>query len=257
MNFLNFNHCEGDDDEGYGSMILVGSDDPEVEGMTCIGEMEDGSCRWFDVSDPETLLVHFGDSEDDNWEDVNMYGICKRAHPHGGWCYSGRSTVYVRASPSSSKTEMKKLSDVKVGDQILKLGSKPRSPHFAKVVALPHSRATQAMYDIKMASQHVRLRHKEEPHLVEATSDHTFIRCKARDGDSEEALVKAKDLKVGDCLHTLHGDKLVKAVQKVPEKEAAKSETYTVVTEGGAKDLISVGGLVAHATDAAKVGLAM
>ena len=59
----------------------------------------------------------------------------------------------------------------------------------------------------------------------------------------------AKDLKVGDCLQTLHSDKLVTSVEKV--KTHKNELTYSVITEGGKKDMIVVGGLaVSHATDA-------
>ena len=159
---------------------------------------------------------------------------------------TNQGTVAVRVSPESSEMAMKMLADVKVGDKILKAGPKSGSANFATVVGLPHGPTKDASFEIKMASKHVRLRHKEEPHLVEATPYHTFIRCQERgkggaagatDTDGA-ALVKAKDIKVGDCLHTFHGDKLVMSVTKVPEEEAAKYDTYTIVTEGGSRDLV-------------------
>ena len=62
-------------------------------------------------------------------------------------------------------------------------------------------------------------------------------------------LVKASDLKVGDCLITRAGPKLVTSVELLPEDEAKKHHTYSVVTEGGKADLIAVGGLLAPATE--------
>ena len=83
---------------------------------------------------------------------------------------------------------------------------------------------------------------------LEATAYHTFPRC-AKNAQKEEVLVHVKDLKVGDCLQTLHSDKLVTSVEKV--KTHKNELTYSVITEGGKKDMIVVGGLaVSHATDA-------
>jgi hypothetical protein len=79
---------------------------------------------------------------------------------------------------------------------------------------------------------------------VEATASHPFIRC------TEPApLVKASELKVGDCLMTGAGPKLVTSLKLLPEEEAKQHHTYSVITEGGKEDLIAVGGLLAHATE--------
>lgn len=165
------------------------------------------------------------------------------------WSFSGRSTVAVRVSPSSSKTETKLLADLKVGDEILKEGFNPQSAAFAKVAVLLHTPAPKRTYEIKMASKHVHLRNEEMQHRVQATSDQTFIRCSRNEEEKgKEELVKTKDLEVGDCLNTFHGDKLVDAVLKVSEKEATNYETYTIVTEGGAKELVRArGGLCMRA----------
>ena len=57
-------------------------------------------------------------------------------------------------------------------------------------------------------------------------------------------LIKAKDLKPGTCLKTVHGDKFVSATTKVPSAEAKKHETFSIVTAGGKQDLVAVGGVV-------------
>ena len=79
---------------------------------------------------------------------------------------------------------------------------------------------------------------------MEATASHTFLRC-----TEQVPLVKASDLKVGDCLITRAGPKLVTSVELLPEDEAKQQHTYSVITEGGKADLIAVGGLLAHAAE--------
>ena len=228
--------------------------DPAGRGFSIIGGADDGG---------------IDDDVDDDDDDDDVPSSAPTPAPTGselpcpptfggcGWCYSGRSTVLVRAAQDSSRTETKQLADVGVGDEIVKVHKVGYG--FARVLALPHSPTTMSTFEIRMASQHLRLRHKEVPHLVEATSDHTFIRCfvqgREKDEEGDEALVKAKEIKVGDCLRTLNGDKLVNSIRKVPIDEAGKHNTYTVVTEGGNRDLIMVGGLIAHATDATKMGM--
>ena len=43
------------------------------------------------------------------------------------------------------------------------------------------------------------MRGKGTHEMVEATADHTFLRCKSK------GLVKVKDIKRGDCLLTIQG----------------------------------------------------
>jgi hypothetical protein len=176
-----------------------------------------------------------------------------------GTCYSAKTEVAVRASRETTATVVKRLADVKVGDQILKVGPKAGARDFATIVGLPHSPTSQSSFDIKMAPKRGGLRHTEVLKRVEATAYHTFIRCHVRDetGAAAETLVQVKDIKSGDCLHTIHGDNLVKSITEVPEAEAAMHDTYTIVTEGGSSDLIMVGDLVAHGTDASKAGTMM
>ena len=153
---------------------------------------------------------------------------------------------------------LKALGDVKPGDEIVKVNP-DGGVGFTTVLALPSSPTTAAVYELRVAppKRHVRRSHNEEQHLVEATADHTFIRCDPmiEDGASNEELVKAKNIKVGDCLRTVHGDKLVSSTRLLEAAEAAEHETYTVVTAGGSADWIVVGGLLARATDAKKVGM--
>ena len=82
----------------------------------------------------------------------------------------------------------------------------------------------------------------------------SFLRCVARAAeaggkDPKETLVMAKDVEAGDCLQTASGNHLVSSVKNAKKTAPGNSWTYSVVTEGGSKDLISVGGLLAHATD--------
>jgi hypothetical protein len=171
----------------------------------------------------------------------------------GGFCYHERTTLAVRMAPDSRKTVQTPIKKVQVGDEILKMTNKG-SRDFTKVTGLPHSPTTQQMYAVELKSKYLRAAvaaaadEGDAVNRLEATAYHTFPRC-AKNAQKEEVLVHVKDLKVGDCLQTLHSDKLVTSVEKV--KTHKNELTYSVITEGGKKDMIVVGGqAVAHATDA-------
>ena len=136
------------------------------------------------------------------------------------------------------------IREVKVGDELYKKDSVTKKVGFTKVTGLHHSPTTQEHFRIKMLSKVNHLRLPRVPHLLEATAHHTFPRCQTME------LVAARQLKKGDCLNTPNGEKLVASAEKIPRAEAQQHETYTVVTEGGARDLIVVGGVFAHASDA-------
>ena len=140
--------------------------------------------------------------------------------------------------------ESRVLNDVKVGDQLYKKDAVSGREGFTKVTGLHHSPTTQEHFRIKMLSKVNHLRLPRVPHLLEATAYHTFPRCQTME------LVAARQIKEGDCLNTPNGEKLVASAKKIPQVEAQQHETYTVITEGGARDLIAVGGVFAHASHA-------
>ena len=140
--------------------------------------------------------------------------------------------------------ESRALHDVKVGDQLYTKDAESGQEGFTKVTGLHHSPTTQEHFRIKMLSRVNHLRLPRVPHLLEATAHHTFPRCQTME------LVAARQLKKGDCLNTPNGEKLVASAEKIPRAEAQQHETYTVITEGGARDLIAVGGVFAHASHA-------
>ena len=78
-----------------------------------------------------------------------------------GTCYSAKTEVAVRASRETTATVVKRLADVKVGDQILKVGPKAGARDFATIVGLPHSPTSQSSFDIKMAPKSGGLRHTD------------------------------------------------------------------------------------------------
>ena len=180
-----------------------------------------------------------------------------------GWCTTGRSTVAVRTMNKDGHPTLMHtpLSNVKVGDEIAKASSPGKPMEFTKIIALPHSKTTQQTFEItlfedlhslKDAKREIEARHNlrrvGESIVLEATAHHKFLRCK-KTQRNQDLLVETKDIKRGDCVRTLNGDKLVRSAQAVPAEEAVKHDTYSIVTEGGAKDLIAVGGLLMHATD--------
>jgi len=196
-----------------------------------------------------------------------------------GWCYSEDSTVMARTTLIVKDTGKgkqgkqrkkfvvgpRKIKDLKVGDEIHKKhtdghGSGYPDSVFTKVLALPSSPTSQPLYEIVMKSTGtpVKLRGKdsrrtEQEETLKATAHHSFLRCTARATGgrkkSKETLVMAKDVVAGDCLQTSSGNRLVRSTKRAKKTAPGNSMTYSVVTEGGSKDLISVGGVFAHATD--------
>lgn len=159
MTYLNFKECEGDDEDLYGSLLVARSDDVTNGELICIDEgPNEGSCRWYDVPDPVTLLEYFDEEEDDTWEAFHVYGICKHVNADTppptikptpkpsiaptpepiiaptpeptpkpttddgpGFCYSARSTMAVRQKDTDHVVN-KKLSDLRVGDEVMAYG---------------------------------------------------------------------------------------------------------------------------------------
>ena len=178
--------------------------------------------------------------------------------PGGGFCYSGRTTLSARKSPRSAKTEDKRISELKEGDEVQAYRKIENGkdmdlyPFFTRIVQLPHQETTQPTYKITTAAHSLRGKLRGMGKRVDATASHTFIRC-----TDQSLLVKASELKVGDCLITGEGPRLVTSSELLPEEAAKQHHTYSVVTEGGEADLIAVGGLLAHATEHKSHGHAM
>jgi len=105
---------------------------------------------------------------------------------------------------------------------------------FAEVVALPHSPSAESFVKINMVPP---LGSKASKHGLRATLHHTFPRC-----GGDEA-VQAKDLKPGDCLHTVTGKGVVESTEPVPVVNG--DVTYTIELKGA--DLVAVGGVFTHA----------
>jgi hypothetical protein len=155
---------------------------------------------------------------------------------------SARSTVALKTSSENGAMKSRPIREVKVGDELYKKDSVTKKVGFTKVTGLHHSPTTQEYFHIKMVPRH-RRKKVDIPHLLEATAHHTFPRCQTM------KLLEARQIKEGDCLNTPHGDKLVEFIKKVPQAEAQQHETYTIITEGGERDLIAVGGVFAHASN--------
>ena len=78
---------------------------------------------------------------------------------------------------------------------------------------------------------------------LRATEHHTFPMCESSNA-AVAATVAAIELKVGDCLRTVHGRATIKNVARSPASQHDK--TYTIVVEGQT-ELIAVGGIFTHA----------
>jgi len=172
------------------------------------------------------------------------------------------------------------LVDVKVGDQVLTVDHHQKK-QFATVKELPHSPSVGDFIKIQLASSTVveeaPAPTEENPKKGEVsamktamrttpippflslrtTEHHTFPRCKStkshpshhlRKHQSMDAVIQAHEIKEGDCLLTLDGERTVKSVER--RLATPKDVTYTVQLEG-THDLLVVGGVVTHAKPSA------
>jgi hypothetical protein len=167
-------------------------------------------------------------------------------------------------------TAAKALVDVKVGDEVMSVNHK-HEMRFAKVKKLPHSRSVGDFIEIILSptttvegvptnnmapNKEAQVKHAMS---LRTTEHHTFPKCggapvpsqhlrhnKAGNNDVEAAMMlRAHELKPGDCLLTSDGEQTIESVNRTPAK--AEDFTYSVQLEGST-DLVVVGGVVTHAT---------
>lgn len=133
----------------------------------------------------------------------------------------------------------KPISEVQIGDSVLAFSTATKSALFSEVIATPHGHnsiaadfqriVTENGSDIKMTAEHL---------LPSGT-------CIDRTGATTESdfasllpLVRAADVRAGDCIHTLRGQ------EKVVENSVMRGEgIYTIVTADG--DYLFVNGVLA------------
>jgi hypothetical protein len=129
-----------------------------------------------------------------------------------------------------------RLSEAQVGDLVLASSAKHPTPAYAKITALPHSKSAGDFVRITMEAYSTDQGMKHE---TVVTPHHTFPACSTRGG-----VMTAKDIKPGDCLHTVDGKRTVAHVAY--RAVAPWDKTYSVVLEGKF-DRIAVGGILTHA----------
>jgi len=147
--------------------------------------------------------------------------------PAEGTCYSQSSTVSVMLGKSLGTLA---VSEVIPGHRVLAASSKHKWA-LSKVVAVNKSPATSPYLDIKVNSKN------KDNAVLQATEFHTVATCA---GDH----VPANQLKLGDCLLTVHGHSEIVSITPTPA--TTKDMTYTLVVEGET-DRIFVGGILTHA----------
>jgi hypothetical protein len=148
--------------------------------------------------------------------------------PVGGTCFRNTDTVKVRSGVFRTTSE-KPLSEVKVGDHV-----QTGPSTYTEVTGLPHSKSTSPFIEVRMAGP--------ERHALAATEHHTFPTCNHRSHTGR--MVRAYEIKPGDCLHTVDGERTVASVER--RLVAEGDETYTVELKGN-HDVLLVGGVVTHA----------
>jgi hypothetical protein len=124
-------------------------------------------------------------------------------------CFAGSETIAMESG------ETKLISEVAVGDRVLAYSTKTNSPVYSDVVSVPHAEnEVSALFThISTAEKTIKL---TEDHLLQAGSCST----------AAFELVRAGDVKVGDCINTMSGAQSVVSVAANQMEEGI----YTIVT---------------------------
>jgi hypothetical protein len=135
------------------------------------------------------------------------------------------------------------LTKLAVGDRILAINHHAR-PIFAKIEKIPHGPSTEPFVHIAMAG-----RAKRE---LKATLHHTFDACCVSERNPFKhaienfgpSVIQAKDLKIGDCLHTADGKRIVLKIIHIAPYNG--DVTYSIRLAGGV-GTVAIGGVFTHA----------
>ena len=147
---------------------------------------------------------------------------------YDGVCYSSDSTV-MRLT-RDGHVEKVPLFELHEGHRILAIDSHFK-PTFAEVVGIARSEAAEDYFDIVTG-------HTAQGKL-KATMHHTFPACGA--GSS---VVRAMDIRKGDCLRTVAGQALVTSVSRV--NPTTSDTTYSLEMKNGVR-FINIGSVFTHA----------
>jgi hypothetical protein len=147
-----------------------------------------------------------------------------------GTCYHHTSTV-TRLAPGSRGVVQVPLTDVTRGQRVLALDHSGK-PIFAKVEDLPHGPAEESYVHIVMAGK--------AKHELKVTLHHTFDACLSK----QHPVIRAMDLRAGDCLHTTEGRATVHSAMHVASRDG--DETYSIKLAGDV-GTVAIGGVFTHA----------
>lgn len=154
-----------------------------------------------------------------------------------GTCYKGTSMVEVLRDGAAKPLA---LSAVEKGDLVRVSGAGGHArAGYAKVLDLPRSQSKGTFVSIEVSAAH----DKAEAEGLQAvvTPHHTFPSCSGN-------AVAAKDLKMGDCVVTIHGRRKVRKVDEVAALPG--DETFSINLDG-AVDVLALGGIYTHANPVA------
>jgi hypothetical protein len=173
-----------------------------------------------------------------NYDDMSDYAdacctsqtsICE-----SGYCVSSDSTVStlvideqsrsLRSTNNNDNVVNIPLSDLKVGDKILALkhNDDKHTSIFTEVEKITKSPSTGHFYELEMTKENKDLATK-----IRATPHHTFPSC----NHNKDKLIKALDMKEGDCLFNGKGEKTF--IQKINKQEVSNDDqTYSIQVKG-------------------------
>jgi len=190
-------------------------------------------------------IIHFQQTSCESHAPTNLPtpSPTKLSEKISGACYHHTSTV-TRLMPDGHGTEQVPLANLVKRDRVLAVNEHTK-PTFAKVIAILHNRAVEPYVRIVMKGKLKR--------ELQVTLHHTFDACSNKRNPFKHALepyrrfiVEAKDLKEGDCLHTIEGATMAHSIKHVAIKDGDVS--YSVKLEGGV-GTVAIGGVFTHALD--------
>jgi hypothetical protein len=157
-----------------------------------------------------------------------------------GYCVSSLSTVKVLLEGQDEPVDTP-LNQVKVGERVLAM-SKEGEHVYTPVRGLPHSEETvEPFIQVQMApTASTTADVSGLQHNLLVTNMHTFPMCDGK-------MVRARDLKQGDCLFTVEGQNKVQRTRFTAEHN--DQATYTIVVDEDIES-VAVGGVFTHARSA-------
>jgi len=158
-----------------------------------------------------------------------------------GTCYHHTSSA-TRLATNGKSADQVPMTNLKEGDRILALDEHAK-PLFAKIEAIPNGPSAEPFIHIMMTGK--------GKQGLKATLHHTFDTCVGEQNpfmhaveSYGSAVVKAKDIKAGDCLYTADGRRFVRSATS---REVQEGDVTYSIKLADRISAVAIGGVFTHA----------